>query len=87
VIGTALVSVASGVPDRRGGEAELAFLALVASLRSPSRPVPNRVVGLWLQSCGFRVVEITEELLDQAASRVIAAVEAVAAAKGGAAAG
>ena len=87
VIGTALVSVASGVPDHREGEAELAFLALVASLRSPSRPVPNRVVGLWLQSCGFRVVEITEELLDQAASRVIAAVEAVAAAKGGAAAG
>jgi len=80
VIGTALVSVASGVPDHREGEAELAFLALVAALRSPSRPVPDRVVGLWLQSDRFRVVEITDELLDEAASRVVAAIEAVVAA-------
>jgi len=84
VTGTALVSVAGGVLDRRGWEAELAFLALVASLRSPSRPVPNRVVGLWLQSGDHRVVEITDELLDKSASRVIAALEAVVSAGGSA---
>jgi hypothetical protein len=70
------VSVASGVPAK-GWEAELGFLALVASLRSSTRPVPARVVGLWPDAGEHRSVDITSGILAAAADRVIAAIAAV----------
>jgi hypothetical protein len=73
---TTLVSVASGVPAN-GWEAELGFLALVASLRSSTRPVPARVVGLWPDAGEHRSVDITSGILAAAADRVIAAIAAV----------
>ncbi|HEX3840309.1 MAG TPA: hypothetical protein VHU85_05930 [Acidimicrobiales bacterium] len=76
----ALVSVASGMPIA-GWEAELGFLALAASLRSPSRPVPARVVGLWPDAGEFRSVDITGEILVSAADRVIACIAAIARAR------
>ncbi len=53
----ALVSVSGGCPTDTWSE-ELAYLALVASLRSPSRPVPARVLGLWPDAGADRCVEI-----------------------------
>ncbi|HWE69899.1 MAG TPA: hypothetical protein VG205_06025 [Acidimicrobiales bacterium] len=74
---SALVSVASGIPVT-GWETELGFLALTASLRSPSRPVPARVVGLWPDAGQFRSVDITAGILDAATDRVIACLAALA---------
>ncbi len=73
---TALVSVAAGIP-RTGWETELGFLALVASLRSPTRPVPSRVVGLWPDAGQYRSVDITSGVLTAAGDRVIACIGAV----------
>jgi hypothetical protein len=78
---SALVSVASGIPTA-GWEAELGFLALAASLRSPSRPVPARVVGLWPDGGEYRSVDITGGHLASAADRVISCIAAVARARG-----
>ncbi len=71
-----LVSVAGGHPPEAWRE-ELAYLALVASLRSPSRPVPARVLGLWPDAGADRCVEIDEAALTGAADRVVATVAAV----------
>ncbi len=72
----ALVSVSGGCPTE-GWREELAFLALTASLRSPSRPVPARVVGLWPDAGADRCVEIDETVLAAAVDRVVATVAAV----------
>jgi hypothetical protein len=69
----ALVSVSGGSPPRAWSD-ELAFLALVAALRSPSRPVPARVAGLWPDSGHHLIVEINGEALTAAADRVVATV-------------
>ncbi len=69
----ALVSVSGGVPAE-DWRAELGFLALVASLRSPSRPVPARVVGLWPDVGDLRMVDVDAETLRLAADKVIATV-------------
>jgi hypothetical protein len=73
---TTLVSVASGMPAK-GWEAELGYLALVASLRSPTRPVPARVVGLWPDAGQHRSVDITGRILAAAVDRVVACIAAV----------
>jgi hypothetical protein len=73
---TTLISVASGIPAT-GWESELGFLALVASLRSPARPVPSRVVGLWPEAGDHRSVDITPGILTTAVDRVIACIAAV----------
>ncbi len=73
---TTLVSVASGIPAN-GWEAELGFLALVASLRSPTRPAPARVVGVWPDAGESRSVDITFATLAAAVDRVIACIRAV----------
>ncbi len=72
----ALVSVSGGHPSDVWRE-ELAYLALVAALRSPSRPVPARVLGLWPASGADRSVEIDEGALAAAADLVVAVVAAV----------
>jgi hypothetical protein len=71
-----LVSVSGGHPPKAWPE-ELSYLALVASLRSPSRPVPARVLGLWPDAGADRSVEIDEAALMLAAERVVATVAAV----------
>ena len=73
---TTLLSVASGIPAN-GWEAELGFLALVASLRSPTRPVPSRVVGIWPDAGEHRSVDTTPGTLSAAVDRVIACIAAV----------
>jgi len=73
---SALVSVSSGCPGP-GWDAELAYLALVAGLRSPARPVPARVVGLWPDAGLHSSVDIDHRILGTAADRVVAAVAAV----------
>lgn len=73
---TALVSVSGGCPSEAWRE-ELAYLALVASLRSPSRPVPARVLGRWPDAGADRTVEIDEQALDAAVDRVVECVTAV----------
>jgi hypothetical protein len=70
---TALVSLSSGCPGPTWPE-ELAYLALVAGLRSPARPVPARVVGLWPDAGAYRVAEVNEQLLAAAADRTVATV-------------
>jgi hypothetical protein len=72
----ALVSLSGGCPSPAWRE-ELAYLALVASLRSPSRPVPARVVGVWPDAGADRVVEVDEGALTAAADLVVATVTAV----------
>jgi hypothetical protein len=72
----ALVSVSSGRPDA-GWAAELAFLALAGSLRSPSRPVPARVLGLWPDSGAHASVDITVAALAEAVDLVVDTVSAV----------
>ncbi len=69
----ALVSVASGVPS---GEwrSELGFLALVASLRSPSLPVPARIAGLWPESGEYRLIDVSADILTAATDRVLSTV-------------
>ena len=73
---TTLLSVASGIPAN-GWETELGFLALVASLRSPTRPVPARVVGIWPDAGEHRSIDITPGALTAAIDRVIACIAAV----------
>ena len=72
----ALVSLSGGCPSPAWRE-ELAYLALVASLRSPSRPVPARVVGVWPDAGADRVVEVDESALTAAADLVVATVTSV----------
>jgi hypothetical protein len=73
----ALVSMAGGTPHETWPD-ELAFLALVAGLRSPTRPVPARVVGAWPDAGTYRTVEIDLAALTRAADRVITTVSALA---------
>ncbi len=68
---TVLVSVAGGSPGPRA-EVELGYLALVAALRSPSRP-PVRVIGLWPDAAAHRSVEVTEGRLEAAVELVAGA--------------
>jgi hypothetical protein len=72
----ALVSLSGGCPSPAWRE-ELAYLALVAALRSPSRPVPARVVGVWPDAGADRVVEVEEGALTAAADLVVATASAV----------
>ncbi len=76
----ALVSVAGGAPPEAWGD-DLAYLALVASLRSPQRPVPARVLGLWPDAGADRCVEIDRGALTGAADRVVDGVAALVAAR------
>jgi hypothetical protein len=76
----ALLSVSGGVPSE-DWHTELGFLALVASLRSPSRPVPARVAGLWPDVGAQRMIEVDAAILRAAAERVIEAVSELAAAR------
>jgi hypothetical protein len=73
----ALVSVSGGCPSE-GWREELSFLALTAALRSPTRPVPARVTGLWPDAGADRCLEIDGEALAGAVDRVVATVAAVA---------
>lgn len=73
---TALVSVSSGCPGATWAE-ELAYLALVAALRSPTRPVPARVLGLWPDAGIHAVVDMEDAVLTAAVERVIATVDSV----------
>jgi hypothetical protein len=72
----ALVSLSGGCPSPAWRE-ELAYLALVAALRAPSRPVPARVVGVWPDTGADGVVEIDAGALAAAADLVVATVTAV----------
>jgi hypothetical protein len=72
----ALVSVSSGCPGGTWSE-ELAYLALVAGLRSSTGPVPARVVGLWPDAGIHAAVDMDDAVLTAAAKRVIATVDAV----------
>jgi hypothetical protein len=76
----ALLSISGGIPSE-DWRSELGFLALVASLRSPSRPVPARVAGLWPDAGAQRMVEVDGAILRAAADRVTAAVSELAAAR------
>ena len=78
--GYALVSVSGGVPGD-GWREELAYLALVAGLRSADRPVPARVLGLWPDAGAERMVEVDEGLLASAADRVVETVALTSAAR------
>ena len=75
--GGALVSVAGGSPGE-GAFGELAFLALVAGLRSPGLRVPARVVGMWPESGCSLTATIDETALAVAADRVVEAVSLIA---------
>jgi len=75
-----LISVSSGRPGP-GWAAELAFLALAGALRSPSRPVPARVFGLWPDSGAHATVDITTAWLHEAVGLVVDTVAAVAQAR------
>jgi len=77
--GPALVSVSGGTPGE-GWDDDLAYLALVAGMRDPGRPVPSRVVGLWPEPGLRRTVEIDESVLTAAAGRVASVVGLLAAA-------
>jgi len=77
---TALVSVSGGCPDP-GRVEELAFVALVAGLRSPSRPLPARVMGLWPDAGEYAVVDLDADTLSVAVDRVVATVDSVVAAR------
>lgn len=72
----ALVSVSSGCPSATWSE-ELAFLALVAAVGSPSQPVPARVAGVWPDADRHTSLEIDRAALLAAADRVVDTVEAV----------
>ncbi len=74
--GPALISVSSGCPGNGWAEA-LAYLALVAGLRSPARPVPSRVLGLWPDAGLHLTVEIDPEVLGRAVDGLVATVSAV----------
>jgi hypothetical protein len=66
----AMVSVTGGSPGDRWVE-ELAYLGLVAGLRSPWRPVPARVVGVWPDAGTTRMVAIDDASLIAAADLVV----------------
>jgi hypothetical protein len=66
----AMVSVAGGSPGDRWSE-ELAYLGLVAGLRSPTRPVPARVLGVWPDAGATRMVAIDDGSLMAAADLVV----------------
>jgi hypothetical protein len=66
----AMVSVTGGSPGDRWAE-ELAYLGLVAGLRSPWRPVPARVVGVWPDAGATRMVAIDDASLIAAADLVV----------------
>jgi hypothetical protein len=66
----AMVAVTGGAPDDRWAE-ELAFLALVAGLASPLRPVPVRVMGVWPDAGATRMVAIDDDSLKAAADLVV----------------
>ena len=68
-----LVSVSSGLPGDAVDE-ELAYLALVAALCAPDRPVPLRVLGLWPDAGERHAVHVDLELLRRAAARVVVSV-------------
>jgi hypothetical protein len=70
---TGLVSVSGGMPSDEW-RSELGFLALVASLRSSSRPVPARVAGLWPEAGVRRMIDVDAEILRAAADWVVSAV-------------
>ena len=72
----ALVVLSSGIPGD-GWEEELSYVALVAALRSPARPVPSRVMGLWPDAGRHHAVEIDEGALNRAADRVVSTVSAL----------
>jgi hypothetical protein len=72
----ALLSVASGCPGPEW-DVELGYLALVAALRSPSRPVATRVTGLWPDAGASRTTEIDAPALAAAADLVVATVASV----------
>jgi hypothetical protein len=72
----ALVSVSGGCPGPTWAE-ELAYLALVAALRSPTRPPPARVLGLWPDAGVHAAVDIDDTVLTAAVERAIATVHAV----------
>jgi hypothetical protein len=72
----ALVSVSGGCPGVTWAE-ELAYLALVAGLRSSAGPFPARVVGLWPDAGIHAAVDMDDAMLAAAAERVIATVDAV----------
>jgi hypothetical protein len=72
----ALVTVEGGAPAP-GWADELAFLALVAGLRSPTRPLPPRVMGLWPDAGVHRCVDIGTVAVDRVLERVAATVAAV----------
>jgi hypothetical protein len=76
---TALVSVSGGHPGALWEE-ELGYVALVAALRYPARPVPARVAGLWPDAGIFRIVEVDELILSAAVTRAVSTVAEVAAA-------
>jgi len=77
-----LVAVAGGSPPS-GLDVQLGYLALVAALRTPTRPAPVRVVGLWPQTGEARTVEVTDELLARAGDTALDAVRAVVRTRGG----
>jgi hypothetical protein len=81
-VGPVLVSVSGGTPGD-GWADDLAFLALVAGVHVPDRPVPSRVVGLWPESGLRRTVGIDESVLTAAAGRVASVVAVLAAAPTG----
>lgn len=72
----ALVSVSGGSPDD-GWREELGYLALIAGMRSPTRPVPARVLGLWPDAGTHRTLEIDAPALLAATDRLVATVGAV----------
>lgn len=72
----ALVSMAGGRPGAPWAE-ELAFLSLAAGLRSPSRAVPARVLGVWPDCGAHGTVDITIDVLVAAVDLVVDTVDAV----------
>ena len=75
-----LVSVASGCPGPEW-EVELGFLALVAAVRSRSRPVPAHVTGLWPDAGLSLTAKIDAGVLTAAADLVSTTVASVVAAR------
>lgn len=73
--GSTLVAVSSGLPAE-GWQIDLGYLALVAGLRAPSRPVPPRVVGLWPDAGELRCLDVDGPSLTGAVDGVLTAVTA-----------
>ncbi len=73
---TALVVVSGGSPSP-GWTEDLAYLALVAGLRSPARNVPARVMGLWPDAGLHATVPIDPDALERAVDQVVSTVTAV----------